>query len=466
MSDNPSHSPLTCEVLTDTHVEEASGDILGWSSLVSDLAQTIGSATPPNVIGVNGDWGAGKTSFLHLLENKLQKDNSPTLFFEAWRYENEPVPIVALIQEIREHLSWVQKAKRTSRKLGEAAFYGSLSSIDHLTEKIEVSASKVVKATKAAGEAWEKRNYETPLSTKVIRDLLHEAITALLGKGKRLTIIIDDLDRCDHRTAYRLLEGIKIYLNIPSCVFVLGINLREIRRSISVMLKDELPSPEEDAGNILEVRSREYLEKICSYMVALPILNEANEKALLEQWLFYQASHSPDKENCRQTVMNLCSEYSPLLPANPRKIKSFANTFNRLFTRSWNEPSFDPASEYSSDGFKEYASNLLLAAYFKTYLEDISRVLQREPSYLVRIREWAQEEDHSTDSPDRNLADLKRPYLGGKIQGSQASSRPTETTREDSAYLDPAYGNIFFIQRLVMNSTDIDQKRLSQLLSL
>ena len=182
-------------------------------------------------------------------------------------------------------MSWAEKAKRGTEKLAESTIYGLLSTIDHLTEKIGVSASKVVKATKTSGEAWEKRNYETPLTTKVIRDLLDDAVKALLGKGKRLTIIIDDLDRCDHRTAYRLLEVIKIYLNIPSCVFVLGVNLREIRRSISVMLKDELPSPE---GDLLEVRSREYLEKICSYMVALPILTKEDEKALLKEWLFYK----------------------------------------------------------------------------------------------------------------------------------------------------------------------------------
>ena len=95
--ESPETDPMTCEVLTDEHVGEAVGDILGWSKLVDDLSQTICSETsPPTVIGVNGDWGAGKTSFLHLLEGKLKEGENPTLFFEAWRYENEPVPIVAL----------------------------------------------------------------------------------------------------------------------------------------------------------------------------------------------------------------------------------------------------------------------------------------------------------------------------------------------------------------------------------
>ncbi len=42
-------------------------DRLGRQSMVKRVADEVATCTPPCVFGIHGDWGSGKTSFLHQL---------------------------------------------------------------------------------------------------------------------------------------------------------------------------------------------------------------------------------------------------------------------------------------------------------------------------------------------------------------------------------------------------------------
>ncbi|MFM8251333.1 MAG: P-loop NTPase fold protein [Planctomycetota bacterium] len=98
-------------------------DKLGRSKFITKMANVIRNCTPPQVFGLHGDWGAGKTSAMHQLygalagkcppSNESQEhlikpadDTTEVVWFEAWRYEHESAPVVALIQEIRRIFPW------------------------------------------------------------------------------------------------------------------------------------------------------------------------------------------------------------------------------------------------------------------------------------------------------------------------------------------------------------------------
>ena len=108
-------------------------------ALIKEVGESIAHCTPPQVFGVHGDWGLGKTSFLHQVQwyltgdcpqqpeavTKEMKNQAPgvedkpqaqncgkykavvqAVWFDAWRYQNEDAPIVALLHEMRTQLSW------------------------------------------------------------------------------------------------------------------------------------------------------------------------------------------------------------------------------------------------------------------------------------------------------------------------------------------------------------------------
>jgi len=130
-------------------------DQLQRAALAKEIGDELASCSPPKVFGIHGEWGSGKTSFLYLLHLylsgecpqaredgetkaalKLAKelwgkgwkasDSVTVVWFEAWRYQNEANPVVALLHEIRAQLPFMQRAWAKALKLGAVAAEGAL----------------------------------------------------------------------------------------------------------------------------------------------------------------------------------------------------------------------------------------------------------------------------------------------------------------------------------------------------
>ncbi len=241
-------------------------DKLKWKSELDRLKERILNCATPHVLGIHGDWGSGKTSFMRQLQWKLggemPKDGSVaeqpnsaqdasrkelqkkiiTIWFDAWRYQNEPVPVVALLQEMRKQIAVLSAVKNKFKKLGEITFRYALNSFSDVGKAIGIEGLPSADKIQALGENWEKEHYAQALTTDSIREHLHETIKCLLpSKEARVVVFIDDLDRCNPKAAIRLLEGLKVYLSIPDCVFVLGMNERILVDAI----REEISAPKE-----------------------------------------------------------------------------------------------------------------------------------------------------------------------------------------------------------------------------
>jgi predicted KAP-like P-loop ATPase len=47
------------------------------------------SSEPRFAVGIFGNWGTGKTSLMKMIEENLDKTNTLTVWFEAWRYDRD-----------------------------------------------------------------------------------------------------------------------------------------------------------------------------------------------------------------------------------------------------------------------------------------------------------------------------------------------------------------------------------------
>jgi hypothetical protein len=420
-------------------------DLLGRAPLVSQLAGAVAGCDPPQVFGLHGDWGAGKTSFLYQLQwqlvgkcpntsevrgvlaglNKGEHRNKTTVvWFEAWRYQHEQAPIIALLHEIRSQLPWTSRTLNSVKKLTSVTVRSALLSLEDLTKRIGIQASKI----QDVGEKWEADNLATQLPAHQIRHHLEHTLASLLPgePGHRLVIIVDDLDRCEAETAYRLLEGIKIYLNLPNCVFVLGMNQRILEGAVG----QHLPEVIKDDKERRRVAKR-YLEKLCQNVWHLPLAQ--NPAQLLDHYL----GTLPRKQSITRVVAD-----HDCLPPVPRKIKGFANLLLR--SQSYLDECHG-ALKTAPDTFR-WAKVAVFFCYLYHFHNELYRVLSHRSGFYDELLGWCRGTATRATGFFDALGLDHREVLRSTDQGET-----TGTIEEiyDPVYADPATDRVLHIEALV-----------------
>lgn len=421
-------------------------DHFGQAELIKSIAETIGKrAEPPFVASLNGDWGQGKTSILEAVYECMtgvkpkdytgQKPNVNfshvrVIWFDAWRYQHDPTPIVALLNEIRnqlEKMSVLANYGGKAKKLTQIAVESSLQSLVSLTAGVYGFAGheNLVETIKKTGNSWEQRNHRYALPSQTIRELLNKAVEDILdklvvGKGTtpRLVIIIDDLDRCQPIVAYKLLEGLKIFLNLPSCTFLIGCNRTEIVRAIGVGLHSESGIPMVGENNC---HANEYFEKLCSYSWDIPFPTPKESARYLCGLL--SGSEGDFDPNLYSGIKNvLDSNNYRILPANPRRIKTYANTLIRLAGTARNQPNFDIPSE-------EEAGFLLTLSYIVAFMPELHRHVLANPLALRDLSTRAAElYVIGNEQPDHSVLTEKNPILKAVPDPDQLHYLPPEVS--------------------------------------
>ena len=443
-------------------------DRLDRRRLVRTLAEQIAADQAPMVLGLHGDWGSGKTSALkaiqyHLdnreqsataadgLEAGLYRANVFTVWFEAWRYQHEPVPVVALLHAMRRQLSLWNQTKDRTRKLSVVAFESVLDGLDKAAKLIGAESLPIsAKEIRANGDRYERDRLEQPLQADTIQDFLRETIKALLPEQRkgfpspRLVVFIDDLDRCSAESAYRLLEGLKIYLQLDNCVFVLGMNQQVVIEAIAERLKKD------DQDKAVVLRAEAYLEKLCSNIWRLPLPADPVD--------FF--ANMIDDDAARKAIVQARQGGTPLsstpcpsfLPPNPRRLRALANTYNRLIAT---------AEAVGWDSFTtDRHLRLLLVAYLYQFHSELYQRWHYDRNFLLRLQGWLSNASPADEKTEPHLWRLSLPTL---FKSDTSSPTPGTGTLE-GRYPDPSSTSIFWIapllQLVLRNTTPQEFDRL------
>ena len=360
-------------VLTD---EFADKDLIGHEIYRNGLVEVIRSVKSHGsfTIGIYGQWGSGKTSILKQIKAAFDysksEDDKPvlTVWFNPWQFVAEKHLIVPFFHTLKTSLdkiateSTIEKIKRELPgflnilfQVLSALMYGmgggqipSLISIkDELSIQTEAKDDK-------------NKDYES-----IYYNLIQTLFDAAVEMDLKIVVFIDDLDRCLPEKAVELLEGLKVLMDLPNFIFVVGMAQEVIERGIRVRYKELYLADKENDLPDIEVQ---YLDKIIQFPFTLPAAD-------------------PDKLKKNIIIKNLdeinidkkfCDLIYDVLGSNPRTLKRFINAISFSIHLA--------GENFRKNG--DFHPELLIKISLIGYLfPSLYRQLEKYPNHLVKLEE-------------------------------------------------------------------------------
>src|SRR3954447_8975149 len=215
---NAARAPAPEFKLLDDQPYSETGDPLGFGQIALDLSGLVkGSrASTPLVIGVQSGWGMGKSTLMRQLNRVLAgDDNVKTVWFNAWTAP-EGDALEGLVKSVLDKLDRrvIRKSLRSKKLLNWARL-------------IFMIVADLLRLSSLANALWRQasidpqvRNEVQGLVAQSMQDWAHTR--AELGPDRLLVVFIDDLDRCPPVNVLQVFEAVKLYLDAPGLVFIVG----------------------------------------------------------------------------------------------------------------------------------------------------------------------------------------------------------------------------------------------------
>lgn len=220
--------------IPDNPIKSKSDDKLKRSPLAKEVARMILNYNQSEsfVIGIEGEWGAGKTSFINMVLEELS-DDVYHFVFNPWNFNDQSSLIRDFFNSLTNTLPNIGKIKKRLKKYATIiSGYG-------------------FQGINVVGLSWNPVNRFTNQSLESLREDLNKY---LLSINKKLIVVVDDIDRLDSDETYLMFKLVKLTANFPNTIFILAYDREKIEKKIDKQ----------------EVSGSEYIKKIIQVSFSLP----------------------------------------------------------------------------------------------------------------------------------------------------------------------------------------------------
>jgi len=254
--------------------DDASPDQLNRKAFANRIASglLLSEGSPGLVISLEGDWGAGKTSFINLITKhyrSLPDTEQPiVVHFNPWMFcgaEN-------LVQEFLVHMASsiglqtpLPGASRVAQALLQYSMVFTAQKYTSGSQHPWASIVDHISAQEPDGVAATEQ-----LAALNINIKRNEVASAFVALNRPLVVFIDDIDRIAPDEVFSMLRFVKAVADFPRIAFMLVFDATYVEQALS-------------ACNIMDPRA--YLEKIVQVHLSLPIVSASDIDKLVDDEL-------------------------------------------------------------------------------------------------------------------------------------------------------------------------------------
>lgn len=325
----------TPQILSDLPLRERDRAHFHFDEFAATLARLVAdpSTRTPLTIGISGAWGSGKTTLLQRVQTLLdlrdgkgrpffanEKETArdfracKTVWFDAWKYNDEDELLVALVRVILNTMGrgnlgeqlWSEILDKTAPRYDVLATFVNMFKVKFGGLEIGLDLNKYKTDTEFYKHTSFFDHFNSAFEELLARWVHGKGDFARIDEAKgALVVFIDDLDRCLPEKTVQVLETVKLFLDKPGCIFLVGAHTQVVQEAVT----------KHYAGMTAETAA-DYLEKIIQLRFELPPILEDQMGAFVTTTGLPQAA----LEHWETIVAGA--------EINPRKVKTFLNDLN------------------------------------------------------------------------------------------------------------------------------------------
>ena len=310
--------------ITDQPIRNVKSDLLESEKYANALSSFILESDTPLTIGMQGEWGTGKTSLMYMIKEKLEgfaqeEDYAiATSWVNTWEYsmfkgaeQTTPAVLKGMLEKLKESCgdNWTltDDVENKIKKVG--SFLGNVAN--------QIVSSQTGVDVKGAAAGNSNKILADIAEIKAdIKDVISALITDEKNPYKKVVFFIDDLDRINPTDAVEVLESLKNIFDINNCIFILAIDYDVVVKG----LEDKFGKKTDE--NEREFRS--FFDKIIQVPFSMPTgaynIENFLDKKLNDLGIALDADILPKYVKVVSNTVGF----------NPRSLKRYLNTFSLL----------------------------------------------------------------------------------------------------------------------------------------
>ena len=355
--------------ITDKPIAKLEQDSLNIQKYANSLSKFIRNSDTPITIGLQGEWGTGKTSLMSLLlenfNNSGEEREIATSWVNTWEYslfkgasETTPAVLSGMLEKLRDENQdiWTIKDVAADKVKKATKFLSGLAN--------QVIANQTgINIKDAASDSFTEKNVAQIVEIKnLIASIINELIEHNDNKIQKVVFFVDDLDRIPPTDAVEVLEALKNIFDIPNCVFILAIDYDVVVKGLESKFG---PKTKEN-----EREFRSFFDKIIQVPFTMPV--GAYDITTFLKIKLNDLGVEPKVIEARIGQITKIVRYT--VGNNPRSLKRYLNTFS-LINQIMDD---DEENEKDNDNI------ILLFAVLGIQVSypQIFRLLTQNPDYL------------------------------------------------------------------------------------